>query len=136
MNSDSSEKYAYRTPEGMWSKVFSYHPFMPFLERAEGVYLYDKEGNRYFDVSGDPMAVGIPHGDKRVKEAINQQLDRYAYCHPIISDQAHAVPFAAASTVIDILEKDNLMSITREQVDELLDAVDWTLTEWKEKMAV
>jgi len=90
MKTDSSEKYAYRTPEGMWSKVFSYHPFMPILERTEGIYLYDKEGNRYFDVSGGPMAIGIPHGDKRVKEAINQQLDRYAYCHPMLSDQARA----------------------------------------------
>lgn len=27
------------------------------------------------------------------------------------------------------------LSITREQIDELLDAVDWTLTEWEEKMA-
>ena len=41
-----------REPEGIWNRAFSYHPFTPVLERAEGIYLYDEDGNRYIDASG------------------------------------------------------------------------------------
>ena len=45
-----------REPEGPWASIFSYHPFEPVLDRAEGIYLYDKDGrfgvarNRYTQV--------------------------------------------------------------------------------------
>ncbi|MBW2367472.1 MAG: aspartate aminotransferase family protein [Deltaproteobacteria bacterium] len=82
--------YNHRKPEGMWGSIFSSHTFEPILDRAEGIYLYDTDGNRYIDISGGPMAVGIGHGDKRVNEAIAKQLDKYAYCHPFLSDQSKA----------------------------------------------
>jgi adenosylmethionine-8-amino-7-oxononanoate aminotransferase len=85
-----TEKYSYRKPEGMWGRVFADHSFMPVMERAEGIFLYDKEGKRYFDVSAGPMAIGIGHGDKRVKEAMANQLDKYAFCHPVLSCQVKA----------------------------------------------
>ena len=31
-------------PEGDWRHVFSYHPMDVEIERAEGVYIYDREG--------------------------------------------------------------------------------------------
>ena len=31
------------------------------IDHAEGVFIYDKDGNRYYDVSGGPMAVNLPH---------------------------------------------------------------------------
>jgi len=48
MNTNNSEKYIYRKPEGMWDKVFSDHAFTPILDRAEGIYLYDTHGKRSF----------------------------------------------------------------------------------------
>lgn len=51
MAEEVTAKYAYRKPEGMWSKVFSNHSFEPIMERAEGIYLYDTDGKRYIDVS-------------------------------------------------------------------------------------
>ena len=77
-----------RTPDGMWDSVFSYHPFEPVLERAEGIYLYDTEGNRYIDASGGPIGVNIDHGDRRVVEAMKDQLEKFAYCHPTLSSLA------------------------------------------------
>jgi adenosylmethionine-8-amino-7-oxononanoate aminotransferase len=85
-----AEKYGYRKPEGMWGRVFSDHSFMPVIDRAEGIFLYDTEGKRYFDVSSGPMAIGIGHGDKRVAEAITKQLENYAYCHPVLSCEVKA----------------------------------------------
>ena len=59
------EEPTLRTPEGTWSKVFSYHPFEPVLERAQEIYLYDTDGNRYLDVSDGLIAVNLGHGDRR-----------------------------------------------------------------------
>lgn len=82
--------YHYRKPEGMWGKDLSSHSFEPVLERAEGIYLYDTNGKRYIDVSGGPMACGIGHGDKRVNQAIIDQLKKFASCHPVLSNQPRA----------------------------------------------
>ncbi len=79
-----------RTPEGIWGKVFSHHPFTPVLERAEGIYLYDTEGNKYIDASGGPIAINLGHGDRRVIEAITRQAEKFAYCHPVLSSQPRA----------------------------------------------
>ena len=79
-----------REPQGVWKKVFSYHPFEPELARAEGIYLYDTDGNRYMDVSGGPMAINLGHGDRRITEAINNQLAKFAYCHPTLSSRPKA----------------------------------------------
>ena len=76
-----------REPDGVWARAFSYHPFSPVLERAEGIYLYDEDGNRYIDVSGGPMAVNLGHGDRRVIEAMTKQAEKFAYCHPVLSNR-------------------------------------------------
>ena len=80
-----------RTPEGIWGKVFSHHPFTPVLEKAEGIYLYDTEGNRYIDASGGPIAINLGHGDRRVIEAITRQAEKFAYCHPVLSSQPRGI---------------------------------------------
>jgi putrescine aminotransferase len=90
MTDESAPPYAYREPEGMWGKIFSSHTFTPILDRAEGIYLYDTDGKRYFDVSGGPMAVNLPHGDSRVNEAIARQLEKFAFCHPVLSNRPKA----------------------------------------------
>ena len=77
-------------PEGDWKHVFAYHPMDVAIERAEGVYIFDNEGNRYFDVSGGPMAVNLPHNHPRMKRAIARQLERYTYTHPSVADPMRA----------------------------------------------
>ena len=77
-------------PEGDWRHAFSYHPMDVQIERAEGVFIYDTDGNRYFDASGGPMAVNLPHNHPRIKRAIAAQLENYAYTHPSIADPRRA----------------------------------------------
>ena len=90
MTDAGAPSYGYREPEGMWGKIFSSHTFTPILGRAEGIYLYDTEGRRYIDVSAGPMAIGIAHGDKRVNDAIAAQLEKFSYCHPVLSNRPQA----------------------------------------------
>lgn len=77
-------------PHGVWSNVFSNHPLDVELARAEGIYLYDPDGERYIDATGGPMAVNIGHGDPRMIEAISTQLADYAYVHPYMANRKRA----------------------------------------------
>ena len=79
-----------RAPEGIWSTVFSYHPFEPVLARAEGIYLYDEDGKQYIDASGGPIAVNLAHGDPRIAETVAKQMEKYSYCHPVLSNRPRA----------------------------------------------
>ncbi|HEX2464784.1 MAG TPA: aspartate aminotransferase family protein [Thermoanaerobaculia bacterium] len=73
-----------------WGRVFSDHPFEPVLQRAEGVWLYDEDGKRYLDASGGPMAVNLGHGDPRIVAAAAEQMSRFSYCHPVLSNRPRA----------------------------------------------
>ena len=68
-------------PEGDWSHIFSYHPMDVEVQRAEGIYYYDVDGNRYIDASGGPFAFTLPHGDPRMKQAISDQMEKFTHIH-------------------------------------------------------
>ena len=65
------------------SKVFGavHGPLLPKIicDRGEGIYLFDQDGKRYIDFSGGPMAVSIGHGDKRVRDAMVEQMNKVAF---------------------------------------------------------
>ena len=77
-------------PTDAWRHVFSYHPMNVSIAKAEGIYLYDEDGNQYIDASGGPMAVNLPHNHPRMKAAIAAQLDKYEYTHPVMADPLRA----------------------------------------------
>jgi taurine---2-oxoglutarate transaminase len=52
------------------------------IDRAEGVYLYTPEGRRILDFNSQLMSVNIGHGDRRVADAIAEQLTKVAYVQP------------------------------------------------------
>jgi adenosylmethionine-8-amino-7-oxononanoate aminotransferase len=76
--------------EVTWDNVFSYHPMPVELASAEGVFLFDIDGERYFDASGGPFAVSMGHGHPRLTKAIAEQLSSYAYVHPMLGNRRRA----------------------------------------------
>lgn len=56
------------------------HPH-PQAVRGEGVYLWDRDGQRYIDGSGGAAVVNIGHGVKEVADAIAAQAAEAAYVH-------------------------------------------------------
>jgi taurine--2-oxoglutarate transaminase len=52
------------------------------ISHAEGVYLYDFDGNRYLDFSSGLMNVNIGHGDQRVTRAVSEQMQQLSYVTP------------------------------------------------------
>ncbi|MVN75116.1 aminotransferase class III-fold pyridoxal phosphate-dependent enzyme [Hymenobacter sp. HMF4947] len=63
-----------------WSKQAGLNPIS--AERAEGVYLWDRDGKRYIDFSSQLMNVNIGHGDQRVTEAVAAQMRELSYVYP------------------------------------------------------
>lgn len=56
---------------------------MPVAERAEGIYLFDKDGKRYLDGSaGSSVVVNIGHGVKSVRDAMYAQAQKVSFAAP------------------------------------------------------
>lgn len=53
------------------------------LDRAEGLYIWDVDGKRYFDAIGGVYVTVLGHRPPRVVEAIRQQLDRMTFAPPL-----------------------------------------------------
>ncbi|OFV90003.1 MAG: hypothetical protein A3J75_06945 [Acidobacteria bacterium RBG_16_68_9] len=47
----------------------------PVIERASGIYMWDREGRRYIDASSGPVASNLGHGNARVLEAMRRQAE-------------------------------------------------------------
>jgi len=63
-----------------WSKQSGLNPIS--IEKAKGVYLYDRSGKRYIDFSSQLMNVNIGHGHPKVTEAVVQQMNEVSYVYP------------------------------------------------------
>jgi len=48
---------------------------LPLIERAEGVWMWDEDGNAYMDASSGPVVSNIGHGNKRVAAAMARQAE-------------------------------------------------------------
>lgn len=54
----------------------NYHPLDIVLERGEGVWVYDTDGNRYLDCLSSYSALNQGHRHPRIVDAMKAQLDR------------------------------------------------------------
>lgn len=54
-------------------------PYLIDVERAEGIYIYDKSGKRYIDMIAGVAVNNIGHGHPKVVEAIKKQVDRHLH---------------------------------------------------------
>jgi adenosylmethionine-8-amino-7-oxononanoate aminotransferase len=53
----------------------------PVVDRAEGIYLWDRSGRRFIDGSSGAMVVNVGHGNAAVIEAMKRQLDRVTFAY-------------------------------------------------------
>lgn len=49
------------------------------VEKAEGIYIYDKNGRRYVDLVAGLAVSALGHGNPAIKKALNDQIDRYLH---------------------------------------------------------
>ena len=53
----------------------------PLVDRAEGIYLWDRDGRRVIDGSSGAMVVNIGHGNRNVIEAMKRQMERVTFAY-------------------------------------------------------
>lgn len=54
-------------------------PFLIEIERAEGIYLYDKNGKAYMDMISGVSVSNVGHGHPKIKQAIHDQVEKYMH---------------------------------------------------------
>jgi adenosylmethionine-8-amino-7-oxononanoate aminotransferase len=67
----------------------------PLLDRAEGVYLWDRNGKRYLDGCSGAMVSNIGHSNPRVLEAMRHQLERSTFGYRLHFENEPAERLAA-----------------------------------------
>jgi len=60
------------------------------MARGKGVYFWDANDKRYFDLNSQLMCVNIGHGDQRVIDAIKAQADELVYAGPSMATRVRA----------------------------------------------
>ena len=63
-----------------WSRQRGLNP-LP-IEKAEGIYMYDFDGNRYSDMSSQLVNLNVGHGNRAIIDAIKEQAEKYCYLSP------------------------------------------------------
>lgn len=64
-----------------------YNNFDFSIEKAEGVYIYDKEGNKYFDTFAGIGVLALGHSHPKVVNEISSKLERYAHTSNYFLDE-------------------------------------------------
>ncbi len=75
----------------------NYHPLPVVLERGEGVYLWDVEGNKYFDFLSAYSAVNQGHCHPKIIKALNDQAQQLCLTSRAFHNSTFG-PFAAFIT--------------------------------------
>lgn len=67
--------------------------YRPFVDSADGIYIYDEHGKEYIDACSSAVLCNIGHGNKRVLEAINKQAEKvsFSYRTQFENEPAHAL---------------------------------------------
>lgn len=71
-----------------WSATGKVDPIA--ISRAEGVYIYGPEGQKWLDFNSQLMSVNIGHGHPKVIQAIKDQLDTLIFVYPGMATEIRA----------------------------------------------
>lgn len=83
-NRQKQKKYVLQS----WSRQNHVNPIP--VERAEGIYFWDYEGNRYTDMSSQLVNMNLGFGNKDIAEAIKKKTDQYCFVGPSYADESRA----------------------------------------------
>jgi len=88
-----------------WSAQGALNPLV--ITKAEGIYFWDAEGKKYFDMSSQLVNMNIGHGHKKVIQAIKDQADKMAFMGPGYAFESKS---EAARKVIEVAP-DNMAKV-------------------------
>jgi adenosylmethionine-8-amino-7-oxononanoate aminotransferase len=53
----------------------------PLVDRAEGIYIYTRDGRRFIDGSSGPMVANLGHGNRNVLAAMQRQMEQATFAY-------------------------------------------------------
>lgn len=71
-----------------WSKQATVNPIP--VEKAEGIYIYDFDGNRYSDMSSQLVNLNVGFGNEDIVKGIAEQTKKYCYISPAYASEPRA----------------------------------------------
>lgn len=81
-----------------WSATDAVNPIP--VERAEGIFMYEPGGKRYYDFNSQLMSVNIGHGHPKVKAAMKDQIDKLLYVYPGTATEERARVSAKLASIV------------------------------------
>ena len=81
-----------------WSKQAGLSPIP--IDKAEGIYMYDYDGNQYTDMSSQSVNLNVGFGNQAMREAIAKQVDKYCFVTPGYASEARA---KLAKMIVELL---------------------------------
>lgn len=81
-----------------WSKQRGINPIP--IEKADGIYMWDFDGNRYSDMSSQLVNLNVGHNCRPIIEAIKEQAEKYCYVSPSYGSEPRA---KLAKMIIDLM---------------------------------
>ena len=91
---ENAKKYVLQS----WSKQATLNPIP--VEKAEGIYFYDYDGNRYTDMSSQLVNLNVGFGNKDIGDAIKEQVDKYCFVGPSYAAESRV---KLAKMIVDLL---------------------------------
>lgn len=91
---ENAKKYVLQS----WSKQAALNPIP--VEKAEGIYFYDYDGNRYTDMSSQLVNLNVGFGNKDIGDAIKEQVDKYCFVGPAYAAESRV---KLAKMIVDLL---------------------------------
>lgn len=71
-----------------WSKQGNLNPIS--VEKADGIYFWDYDGNRYTDMSSQLVNMNLGFGNKAIGDAIKEQVDKFCFIGPSYGAESRA----------------------------------------------
>lgn len=71
-----------------WSKQGGLNPIA--VEKSDGIYYWDYDGNRYSDMSSQLVNMNLGHGNRAIAEAIKEQADKFCFMGPSFAVESRA----------------------------------------------
>lgn len=71
-----------------WSKQKGLNPIP--IAKAEGIYFWDYDGNRYTDMSSQLVNMNLGFGNPDINEAIKEQVDKFCFVGPSYGAESRA----------------------------------------------
>ncbi|HCC00966.1 MAG TPA: aspartate aminotransferase family protein, partial [Ruminococcaceae bacterium] len=71
-----------------WSKQGNLKPIA--VEKSDGIYFWDYDGNRYSDMSSQLVNMNLGFGNKAIGDAIKEQVDKFCYAGPSYGVESRA----------------------------------------------